>query len=105
MLIILLTIGLIGATLAVSLLAVDVSSRTIADDAKALYLAEAGIAQAVKTMRTQAKEGADVKQTIGPISLGEGTYRVEINYAYSIITSVGNVGNVEKRVQLHYKPL
>ncbi|MFH1855995.1 MAG: hypothetical protein ABH836_02045 [Candidatus Omnitrophota bacterium] len=103
--IILLSVGLIGATLATFFITVNISSYRIANEAKALYLAEAGISYAINILRVHAGEEGEIRQTLGPVSLGEGEFTVIIDYPYSLITSMGSVNNVEKKIQLQYAPL
>lgn len=103
--IILLTIAIIGASLVAFLSSVNISARIVADEAKALYLAEAGIAHAVSILRSQAGKAGPLDEAIDPVSLGEGTYTVEINFTQSLITSTGNVGGTTKTVQVQYSAL
>jgi len=103
--IILLTITLIGGSLAAFLSSVNISTGNIADQTKALYLAEAGIAHAIHNLRTEAGEGGILDKTIGPITLGEGTYQVSVDFAQSLITSTGEVRGTRRTLQFQYKPL
>ena len=104
-LIILLTIAIIGASLVAFFSSVDLSARAVADEAKAMYLAEAGISHAVYLLRNEASTAGELGQTIGPVNLGDGAYTVDIDLAHSLITSTGKVGSVEKTVQLQYSAL
>jgi hypothetical protein len=103
--IILLTIAIVGASLVIFFSSVDLSARTVADEAKAMYLAEAGISHAVYLLRNEASSAGELGQTIGPVSLGDGAYMVDIDLAHCLITSSGKVGSVEKTVQLQYSAL
>jgi Tfp pilus assembly protein PilX len=100
--IIFLTIALIGASLMTFFFSVNLFARSVADGAKAFYLAEAGIASAVHTLRGRA---IGSEQTIGPVSLGEGTYTVKIDIINSLITSTGRVGSTERTLQLQFNTL
>ena len=100
--IILLSIAVIGASLVVMLSAVNFYTQTIANQTKAFYLAEAGIARTISMLRAQA---GDKQEDIGPISLGEGNYTIKIDLIHSLITSTGNVGGSTKTVQLQYRAL
>ncbi|UCD55133.1 MAG: hypothetical protein JSV93_06395 [Candidatus Omnitrophota bacterium] len=100
--IILLTIALIGASLVAFLSLTSFSAQTTADRTKAFYLAEAGIAHAINILRNRARLEND---TIGPVSLGEGTYEVKIDFGQSVIVSTGRVGNSKKTLQLQYSTL
>ncbi len=100
--IILLTIALIGASLVAFLSLTSFSARTTADRAKAFYLAEAGIARAINVLRNKAGLDSDM---IGPVSLGEGTYEVKIDFSQSLIVSTGRVGGSKKTLQLQYSTL
>lgn len=100
--IILLTIALIGASLVAFLSLTNFSARTTAERTKAFYLAEAGIAHAINVLRNKAGLDSD---RIGPLSLGEGTYEVKIDFSQSLIVSTGRVGNAKKTLQLQYAAL
>ncbi len=102
---ILLTIAVIGASLVALFSSVDLSARNVVDEAKALYLAEAGVAYTINLLRNQAQSPADFKDAIGPVSLGEGTFTIKLDYLQSLITSTGTVGTAEKTVQLQYSAL
>ena len=102
---ILLTVAIIGATLVVFFSSVNLSARNVADEAKALYLAEAGISRAIYLLRNQDQTRVDFKQEIGPFSLGEGDYRIKFDLVQSLITSTGNVQGTRKTVQLQYTSL
>lgn len=103
--IILLTISLIGASLVAFFSSVNISVRNIADQAKALYLAEAGIAHAIHNLRTQLGAGGIMGEAIGPVRLGEGTYQVSVEFSQSLITSIGKVHGVRRTIQFKYKAL
>ncbi len=103
--IILLTIALIGASLVAFFSSVNLSAQTIADEAKAVYLAEAGIAHVIRILRGQADQTETSEQTIGPVSLGEGTYTVKLDFNKSLITSTGEVSGIKKTIQLQYRSL
>jgi len=102
---ILLTIAVIGASLVAFFSSVSLGARSIADEAKALYLAEAGIAHAVHILRNPSKNPVDFKEEIGPFSLGEGDYRIKLDLVQSLITATGNVRGTRKTVQLQYSAL
>ena len=102
--IVLLTITLIGGSLVLLFSSLSISSRTYADETKALYLAEAGIARGLNWLRQEAQTKF-LDNIIGPVKLGEGTYEVKIDFHESVITSIGRVNRVEKKIQLQYKPL
>lgn len=104
-LIILLTISIIGASLVSFFSSVELSARNVADEAKALYLAEAGISHAIYLLRTQAGQTQAAGESIGPIRLGEGSFIVNIDPPQSMITSKGSVNGAEKTVQLQYSAL
>jgi len=103
--IVFLTIALIGATLVAFFSSVNLSSRNVVDEAKALYLAEAGISYAVNLLRYQTGSHEDLAKPKGPFYLGDGTYSVEINHLQSLITSTGEVNSVKKVIQLQYSAL
>ena len=84
---------------------VNFSAQTRIDEAKAFYLAEAGISYAIFQMRTQAQSLGYGEEALGPMILGSGSYTVEIDYAQSIITSIGEVNGVQKKLQLQFRTL
>jgi len=102
---IMLTVAIIGASLVAFFSSVSLSAGTVADSAKALYLAEAGVSRAISMLRTEAGTVGMFEDKIGPVSLGEGTYIIEFDIAQSLITSTGNVRGIKKTVQLQYSAL
>lgn len=100
--IIMLTIALIGASLVELASSVNLSAQNVIDETKARYLAEAGIADAIHTMQNQAGAKGTLEEKIGPVSLGDGTYTVTFDPRESLITSVGKVNGVTKKLQLLY---
>ncbi len=103
--IVFLTIALIGATLVAFFSSVDMTARSFADEIKALYLAEAGIAYAVNLLHYQTGSQEELVKAKGPFELGGGTYRVEINNLQSLITATGEIGSITKTIQLQYNAL
>jgi len=102
-LIILLTISLIGATLASFFFSVNTVAEVELSRAQALYLAEAGIANAVQQLHQGGLSG-DVEQHLGPTSLGEGEYEVTHDPAAGLITATGKVRGVKRTIQVKYLP-
>ena len=100
-LIILLTISLIGATLASFFFSVNTVAEVELSRAQALYLAEAGIADAVYQLR-QGGSGGDVEQHIAVKMLGDGDYEVSHDAAAGLITSTGRVRGVRRTLQVKY---
>ncbi len=96
------TIALIGASLVELITSVHGSSQRILDETKARYLAEAGIAKAIALLRTRAGAGETLDETLGPTPLGDGAYTVSFNFRESLITSVGEVNGIKKKLQLQY---
>lgn len=103
--IIMLTIALVGASLIAFFVSVDLSIRSTVDEAKAFYLAEAGIASAINILRGKVVSMTKSEETMGPIKLGDGTYTVKIDYAHSLIISIAEVNSVKKTLQLQYAML
>jgi len=103
--IILLTIALIGASLAAFFSLVNIAARETVNEAKAFYLAEAGIAHAVGMLRNRTVIAEVENERIGPISLGDGTYEIEIDLMQSLIISTGRVASTRKTLQLQYSTL
>ncbi len=102
--IIMLTIAIIGTSLMELSASVSLSNTRISDEAKALYLAEAGVAAAIGVLKEQLASGGS-DQEVGPVKLGEGTYKVKINFNQSLIQSIGEVRGSRKRLQLQYNTL
>lgn len=102
--IILLTISLIGATLASFFLSVSTTAETELARAQALYLAEAGITQAISQLRSAGLMGGAAPQHLPPTPLGEGTYEVTHDVVTGVITSTGAVRDVRRTVQVKYYP-
>jgi len=105
--IVILTVSLIGATLIALFNNIITSSRVELDRARALYLAEAGVAQAINALRGQAAGTplkSDAQQIIPPTQLGEGNGYFEVYHdiAQSTITSIGSSNNVKRTLQLKY---
>ena len=100
-----LTMALIGASLAELSSAVSFSVDNILDETKARYLAEAGIAHALHELRNGADLSDTVDKTTGdPVyfPLGEGGYTVIFNSNESLITCTGIVHETKKTLQLQY---
>lgn len=101
--VIMLTIAIIGASLVELISSVNFSTDNVLNKTKARYLAEAGIAHAVNLLRS--KSGGDVTELtekVGPIPLGDGTYTIIFDFTESMITSIGRVNGVSKKLQLQY---
>ncbi len=102
--IIMLTMALIGASLAELSSSVNFSVQNILDETKARYLAEAGIAHALHELRA----GGDLSGTVDEnenaifFPLGEGGYTVVYNPNESSITCTGIVNETKKTLQLQY---
>lgn len=102
--IIMLTMALIGASLAELSSSVNFSVQNILDETKARYLAEAGIAHALHELRG----GGDLSGTVDEnenaifFPLGEGGYTVVYNPNESSITCTGIVNETKKTLQLQY---
>ena len=103
--IVMLTMALIGAALAELSSAVSDSVDNMLDETKARYLAEAGIAHALRELR----HGADLSDAIDKITgepiyfpLGEGGYSVVFDPEGSMITCTGIVHETKKTMQFQY---
>jgi len=103
--IILLTIAIIGASLVAFFYSVNVNTQKIVDEAKALYIAEGGIARAIYVLRNKAGAGTVLGEDIGPVTLGDGAYLVKIDFMQSLITSTGKVHGTAKTIQIQYSAL
>lgn len=114
-LIVILTISLLGATLIALFFNVITSSRIELDRMRALYLAEAGIAQATSGLKGAASAEAaaaegerqvqrekDVEAGAGRAALGGGFFEVETDMSHSTITSVGISNGVRRTIQVKF---
>ena len=103
-LIVILSISLLGATLAALFYNVLVSSQIELDRARALYLAEAGIARAISLLRTQAGTAANAssEQIIPSTKFGEGKFEVYNDFLQSSIISIGESHGLRRSIQLKY---
>ncbi len=103
--IIMLTMALIGASLAELSSAVNYSSDNITDQIKARYLAEAGIAHALHAIRGNEDLSSMMDiPTRTPVfhPLGDGGYTVVFDPNQSLITCTGVVNETKKTLQLQY---
>ena len=102
--VVMLTMALIGASLAELSSAVNFSVDTIIDETKARYLAEAGIAHALRELRMQSDLANSVDSEGNPVqySLGEGVYWVLFEPSESLITCTGMVKETKITLQLQY---
>ena len=102
--IVMLTMALIGASLAELSSSVNFSVDEVLDETKARYLAEAGIAHALHDLRA----GTGLEKTLDPegnpvmFPLGEGVYTVTFDPEESLITCTGIVNETKKTLQLQY---
>lgn len=102
-LIVILTISLLGASLTALFFNVLTAGQVELDRTRALYLAEAGIAQAVNMLKTQAASGAkETEQIIPPTTLGAGTFEVYNDFSQSTIVSIGTSNRIRRTIQLKY---
>ena len=105
-LIVLLTISLLGTTLIALFYNVLISSRTELDRARALYLAEAGIAKAMSMLKGQAGvvgiSQGNRQQIVAPTQLGEGSFEVFNDFSQSTIISIGVSQGVRRTIQVKY---
>ena len=103
--IVMLTMALIGASLAELSSAVSDSVDNILDETKARYLAEGGIAHALHELRQGSELSDSVDKVTGePVyfPLGDGGYTVVYDQEGSMITCTGIVHETKKTLQLQY---
>ena len=101
-LVVLLTVSLIGASLVALLSSIALTNQYEVSRAKALYLAEAGISQAVFLLKSQAIIIGSEEYFVNPTSLGDGTYEVKLDFRQSLLSSTGKVGGITRTIQLKY---
>ena len=102
--IIMLTVSLLGATLVALFHNIMSMNEIELYRTQALFLAEAGIAQAVQTLRGQAgaTPGGRAGRILGPVVLGEGTFEVYGDFVESTLVSIGSSHGVSRSIQLKY---
>lgn len=103
-LIVMLTVSLIGATLASFFLSVTIVAETELIRAQALYLAEAGVSHTLYELYTAGRMGGEAQTKTEPIPLGEGTFQVRHDVTSGLITSTGKVRGVRRTIQVKYLP-
>ena len=103
-LLILLTISLIGATLASFFFSVTTVAEVDLARAQALYLAEAGIAKAIHQVQQAGSLGGEAQQQIRAVPLGDGEYDTAHDLVAGLITSTGKVRGVRRTIQVKYYP-
>ena len=101
-LIVVLTVSLIGASLVALISSLALTNQFEVARAKALYLAEAGISQAVYQLKNQAIIVTSEEFFVPPTQLGDGTYEVRLDFRQSLMSSTGRVGGISRTVQLKY---
>lgn len=113
-LIIVLTISLLGATLMALFFNVLTLSQVELDRARALYLAEAGIAKAIGILKSQAgsqiesmalpnpSSGQRSDRMIAVTKLEEGSFEVYNDFSQSTIISIGTSNGVKRTIQMRY---
>ncbi len=102
-LIVILTISLLGASMTALFFNVLTAGQVELDRTRSLYLAEAGIAQAVNMLKMQAAGGAKtIEQIIPPTALGGGTFEVYNDFSQSTIVSIGTSNRIRRTIQLKY---
>ena len=101
--IIMLTVSLIGATLAAMFSSVTTRATVELHRAQALYLAEAGLAAASHQLRQAGITGTEVPKDQPPVSLGEGSYQFSIDFGSRTITSLGEAHGVRRMIQVKYQ--
>lgn len=101
-LIVVLTISLIGASLVALLSSLTLTNQYEVNRAQALYLAEAGISQAVSLLKNQAIIVRGEEFLVPPTRLDGGTYEVKLDFNQSLMSSTGRVGGISRTIQLKY---
>jgi len=101
-LILLFTISLMGATLALFFSSISTVADVEVSRAKALYLAEAGVAKTVSQLRQAAATGEPTIAALPATALGEGRYEVEHDPSSGLITATGTVHGISRTIQVKY---
>ncbi len=101
-LIVVLTVSLIGASLVALLSSLALTNQYEVNRAQALYLAEAGISQAVYLLKNQAIIVRGDEFFVTPTKLADGTYEVKVDFNQSLMSSTGRVGGISRTIQLKY---
>ena len=114
-LIVILTISLLGATLFALFFNVVLSSRVELQRTQALYLAEAGLAAAVSTLKAQQPgeqpggalqvvftENPQLQQIVSRTNLGEGYFEVYSDISEGTFISYGSSHGITRAIQMKY---
>ena len=103
--VVLLFLGVLGMSLVEFLFLRTTSSILAVDRLKALYLAEAGISQAINELRTENDYDNNGVGNIAPAKLGAGKFWAQHDFQTSTITATGEVNNIKRTVQIKYTVL
>lgn len=101
-LIVILMVSLIGASLVALLSSLALTNQYEINRVKALYLAEAGISQAIHMLKFQAVVIAGAEYFVPPTPFGDGTYEVKVDFGQSLMSSTGRIGGIARTIQLKY---
>lgn len=109
-LIVVLTISLLGMTLVALYYNVLTTGQLELYRAQALFLAEAGIAQAISSLKKEAESppvaaiiiNESLKQIVPRTNLGAGYYEVFGNILDQVLVSTGSSHGVARTIQLKY---
>ncbi len=109
-LIVVLTISLLGMTLVALYYNVLTTGQIELYRAQALYLAEAGIAQAISNLKKEAESppvaaivmNESLKQIVPRTNFGAGYYEVFGNILDQVLVSTGSSHGVARTIQLKY---
>ncbi len=102
-LIMLFTISLLGATLAALFTSASLVAEVELSRTQALYLAEAGVAQAIHQVRAAGLSGKTALKEIPLTALGDGAYEAFHDSSSGLITSTGTANGVRRTIQVKYQ--
>lgn len=102
MLIVILMVSLIGASLVALLSSLALTNQYEVNRVKALYLAEAGISQAIYMLKSQVVIIEGQEYFVSPTPFGDGTYEVKMDFRQSLMSSTGRIGGIARTIQLKY---
>ncbi len=102
-LIILSTLTIYGAVLVSAVYERSIHVSTELDRIQAFYLAEAGLAKAIHEVKSMRDRDGDGLGNIPRTRLGRGVYSASHDPGSLVITGIGDVNGIERRIRIRYE--
>ena len=103
--IVLVFLAVLGMSLIAFLFSYTTYSQMQLDRLKSLYLAEAGISQAIWELRFDVDPDGDGQGNISKTKLGDGLFWTRHNFQTSTLTATGEVNKLRRTVQIKYSAI